>query len=75
MAKALTEELWQIGADPDHEVSRIAFKRVTLCGEERDMGGLGKQPMVNFLASRMITFSEKANASGEGRDSRARKNK
>jgi len=24
------------------------------------MGGLGKQPMVNFLASRMIKFSEKA---------------
>ena len=25
------------------------------------MGGLGKQPMIDFLASRMIEYSEKAN--------------
>jgi len=61
MAKALTEELWRIGAEADHEVYRIAFRGATRCGGERDMGGLGKQPMIDFLASRMIEYSEKAN--------------
>lgn len=55
IASEITDNLWEIGGEPDSPLLRIAFiGKHCFCGHERQMGGFGKEPFKNFIKNSIL---------------------